>query len=391
MRWASFLSFGALSTDPPGPDVGDLIDWIGHMPNDVMREILPYLTSCMRDIAERGASGDVRARLLALYDRLTGLGALTSADADDGSDVMFKALNGPAGQIASGLLSLLSESTSGDAEVLRRLDALFDLPERPRLLALAMLVRSLTYLFRRERGWANDRLLPAMTDGSPDSVRLLGLWAQHDGNFDPLLFPALRDPLERALVSTEVDEESRKALTTVVTRVAFLVLSGNADIGVTRTDVRRMLTRCRREALGDAAWLIADRVAPQDDAWNRWVKPFFEELWPIDAETRGPEITRHVAMIPAACGDHFPAAVEALSRFIVAARTDSVFFGLGLDGKARALIERFPGAALQIAEEAIDPECYVPYDLSEFLDAVVGADPALRRHWRYRRLKAHRR
>jgi hypothetical protein len=222
-----------------------------------------------------------------------------------------------------------------------------------------------------------------------DSVRLLGLWAQHDGNVDPLLFPALRDPLELALVSTEVDEESRKALTTVVTRVAFLVLAGDTDIGVTRTDVRRMLTRSRGEALGHAAWLIAHQVAPQDDAWNRWVKPFFEEFWPIDAETRGPEVTRHVAMIPAACGDHFPAAVEALSRFIVAARTDSVFFALGLDGEARALIERFPDAALQIAEEAIDPESYVPYDLPEFLDAIAEADPAQSRHWRYRRLKAY--
>ena len=104
VRWASFLSFGALSTDPPGPDVGNLLDRIGQMPEDVMREILPYLTSCVRDIAERGASGDVRERLFALYDRLTDLVALTSADADDGSDVMFKALNGPAGQIGSGLL-----------------------------------------------------------------------------------------------------------------------------------------------------------------------------------------------------------------------------------------------------------------------------------------------
>ena len=81
--------------------------------------------------------------------------------------------------------------------------------------------------------------------------------------------------------------------------------------------------------------------------------------------------------------------MEALSRFIVAARTYSVFFGLGLDGEARALIERFPDAALQIAEEAIDPESYVPYDLPEFLDAITGADPALSRHWRYRRLKAY--
>ena len=70
-----------------------------------------------------------------------------------------------------------------------------------------------------------------MTDGSPNSVRLLGLWAQHDGNIDPLLFPALRDPLERALVSTEVDEESRKALTTVITRVAFLVLRATQTSG----------------------------------------------------------------------------------------------------------------------------------------------------------------
>lgn len=119
------------------------------------------------------------------------------------------------------------------------------------------------------------------------------------------------------------------------------------------------------------------------------MKPFFEEFWPIDAETRGPEITRHLAMIPAACRDHFPAAVAALSRFIVAARTDSVFFGLDLDEDARALIERFPGAALQLAEEVIDPESHVPYDLAEFLDAVAGADPALSRHWRYRRLKAY--
>ena len=48
VRWASFLSFGALSTDPPGPDVGHLLHRIGQMPDDVMREILPYLTSCTR-------------------------------------------------------------------------------------------------------------------------------------------------------------------------------------------------------------------------------------------------------------------------------------------------------------------------------------------------------
>lgn len=258
VRWASFLSFGALSVDPPGPDMVRLLGQIGQMPDDAMNEILPYLTSCMRDIAKQTTSGDVRTRLLALYDRLTGLVALTSAEADDGSDVMFKALNGPAGQIASGLLSLLSESESGNEEVRQRLDALFGLPSRPRLFALAILVRDMTYLFARERLWVSDRLLPAMTAGSSDSARLIGLWAGYSDNFDPLLFSAFREPLERALVSTEIDEESRKALTTVVTRVAFLVLSGDTKVGVTRTDIRRMMTRCRGESLGHAAWLIAN-------------------------------------------------------------------------------------------------------------------------------------
>lgn len=389
-RWASFLSFGALSADPPGPEILALLGRLAQMPDDAIAGILPYVTSYLRDAAEKAPLTDVRSLLLETYDRLieTVAGLPTDAD-EDSTDLMFKGLNRPAGQIAGGLLWVLDrgEDDADSVEVMRRLDRLFGWPPQPRQLALVILLRRLGWFFHFHHQWAVDHLFPTLTAGTPDSIRLLGYWAQFDQNYGRSLFAAMKGGIELALASTSSDAESMKALALVVTRAAFAVIDGNADIGVSKTDVRRMLTRCKGEALSDAAWVVAHQVA-KEDAWTKWVQPFFSDLWPIDADTRSPDVTRVLAMIPTACGSFLPAAVNALSQFIVPSPTDSIFFGLDLhDDDHRALVQRFPDAVLQLAEEVVDLEAGVPQDLTEFLDAVGRASPALRSHWRYRRLK----
>jgi hypothetical protein len=389
-RWASFFSFGALSADPPGPEISAILGRLQEMPSDALAETLPHITSFLKEIAEKAPSTGIRSLLLETYDRLIETVAGLPADADeDSTDLMFKGLNRPAGQIAGGLLWVLDrgQDDANSVEVMRRLDRLFGWPLQPRQIALVILLRRLGWFFHFHHQWAVDHFLPTLTAGTPDSIRLLGYWAQFDQNYGPSLFAAMKGAIEGALGSTDADAESRKAMATVVTRAAFSVLAGNTDIGISKTDVRRILTRCSADALSHLAWIIAHQIA-KEDAWAPTVQPFFSDLWPIDAESRGPEVTRELAMIPAACGSYFPVAVSALSQLIVPSRTDSIFFGLDLhDDDHRALIGRFPDAVLQLAEEVVDLEAGVPYDLSEFLDVVGRASPALRSHWRYRRLK----
>jgi hypothetical protein len=158
-RWASFFSFGALSTDPPGPEISAILGRLAQMPDDALVGILPYVTSYLRDVVEKAPPTEIRLLTLETYDRLIETIAGLPADVDDdGTDLMFKGLNRPAGQIAGGLLKLLGSGANAadSAEVLGRLDRLFGWPPQSRQLALVIVLADLCWLFHGRRQWESS-------------------------------------------------------------------------------------------------------------------------------------------------------------------------------------------------------------------------------------------
>ena len=91
--------------------------------------------------------------------------------------------------------------------------------------------------------------------------------------------------------------------------------------------------------------------------------------------------------IPAATGPHLPAAVALIIRLIVPGTLHSSIFDLGLHAKEQ-LIEQFPRELLDLAHAAIDFNEPMPYDLPQFLQALIGAAPELRDDPRYAALLA---
>ena len=132
-----------------------------------------------------------------------------------------------------------------------------------------------------------------------------------------------------------------------------------------------------------------DRAEDRAERWRAVIRPFLQEIWPLDAQLRDQGTSRSLIMMALSAGDAFPEAVDVIADFIVPYQFYLVAHQLCLQPEHNALVERYPRAFLRLASAIVDPACYpVPSDLAELLRRAVHADPDCQNEPSYVRLSA---
>jgi hypothetical protein len=132
------------------------------------------------------------------------------------------------------------------------------------------------------------------------------------------------------------------------------------------------------------------------EVFRRAARPFLSKVWPQERSLATPGVASAMADLPAASGDAFAEAVDAIARFLVPfqcwSMSDLGFHGVVDDEPALSQInnEAKAEALLHLLDKAIGTaeDSVVPFDLGRALDQIQQVGPALVRSQKFRRLAA---
>jgi len=277
------------------------------------------------------------------------------------------------------------------------------------------LIESLPYFLSADHSWTQEHLiLPLLNDDGAS----LALWRAiaRQTQFRNVL-EIIGNAMAEKATDRRLGRQTRQSLVFSVVVESLYALREKRDPAIPYQRVQQMLRTLDDEVRASAAKAIqqfivelsasAPTSAPPEGAegdvaepaaalFRSAAAPFLRDVWPQERSLATPGVSGALADLPAASGNAFVEAVDAVARFLVPFECWSMIdFGLyGEDGdeqklamindeaKARAFL-RLLNLTVGASEGAV-----VPYDLPNALDQISATSPSLTDSPEYRRLAA---
>lgn len=236
-----------------------------------------------------------------------------------------------------------------------------------------LLASNLIALFRVDRPWTEQHLLPLFGWSNPVEARAAWegfLWS-----------PRLHQPLLIAFKSQFLDTakhyvdlgEHRKQFATFLTYAAL----GPTE-GYTKEELRSAIGSLPREGLEESAQALSQAVESaadqREDYWKNRAQPFWQYIWPKSRELATPRITVSLTRLAIAARGEFPAALTAVIDWLQPIEhPDHVVHLLHESG----LCSKYPKDALKLLCAVIDDQRWGPEKLGKCLDQLLQAEPRL--------------
>lgn len=236
-----------------------------------------------------------------------------------------------------------------------------------------LLASNLIALFRVDRPWTEQHLLPLLGWSNPVEARAAWegfLWS-----------PRLHQPLLIALKSQFLDTakhyadlgEHRKQFATFLTYAAL----GPTE-GYTKEEFRSAIGSLPQEGLEESAQALSQAVESaadqREDYWKNRAQPFWQYIWPKSRELATPRITVSLTRLAIAARGEFPAALTAVIDWLQPIEhPDYVVHLLHESG----LCSKYPTDALKLLCAVIDDQRWGPEKLGKCLDQLIQAEPRL--------------
>ncbi len=363
---------------------------IQEVPESVLREIVSSVTSWM--MAATSESDQHEGIMIELMRRIMGL----NLQADTGIQVngapidqpVMEALNHPIGQVAQALVSLLFKRKPNDNDHLppdlaQLFIELCEVRAAEFRHGRVILSANLIALFRVDRAWSGTHLLPLLSWAAPSEARASWagfLWSPR--LYRPLLVAFKADLLATAEHYDDLGEHKRQ-YAPYLTYVAL-----NRPDEYSWADLEVAFRNLPGYALADSARALVQALEGagdrRDEYWRNRVKPFWQSAWPKSLDLISAPIAEQLARLCVAAIDEFPDVVAAVEDWLVPLEHPHYLLGL-LDESG--LCARFPDAALQLLRKIVDDQSQIHGSLTECIEEVSQAKPALRGSPEFRRLE----
>lgn len=246
-----------------------------------------------------------------------------------------------------------------------------------------LLASSLIALFRVDRLWTEQRLLPLFYwDAVPIEARSVWegfLWS-------PRLYPPLLISLKEAFLRTAANYESLGEHGRQY--AAFLTYAALAPIeGFASAEFRDAVAELPQRGLEEAAQALSQALEGAGDQreayWDNRVVPFWRDVWPKSLQLVTPTIAESLARMAISAGQKFPEALREVENWLcVLEHPDYVVRLLNESG----LCVDFPDDALALLVSIVGVQAWVPSDLRNCLTSIAHRNPILSEDHRYRRL-----
>lgn len=268
------------------------------------------------------------------------------------------------------------------------------------LIARHRLTAALHYFVQADEAWAKANLVnPLMTDNANTPA----LWrAVSSRILRRDVLKVIGHHVADRVTNRELDRNTRSQLLRSLVGESLGALLEQREPSVAHARLHQVLRLVEDEMRSSAAHVVVDFIEQVGDMQSRTAADvfstagtrFLEDVWPRDRSLVTPGVAKAFAELPAASGEAFSAAVDAVMSLLVPFDCHTLMdFGFGTgrtegegleligdQAKARALLD------LLDATVGSDEDATVPYDLSDALAHIESVDRRLAESRKFRRL-----
>jgi hypothetical protein len=328
----------------------------------------------------------------------------------DGGPMDLDVLNTSAGKLVGVFLAACPSlrdapapfADDGDLRQMREM--VINAPGRSGHIARHRMIESLTYFLNADREWAQRNLVsPLLTD----QTETLALWrAVARGPRGRAILRIIGNAMSEKANDRRLGRETQRSLVFSLIIECLYAFKESRDPAVRYERIQQMLRSLDDEVRAFAANSLqqfirelsaADGSAAAQraaDLFRSTAAPFLQQVWPQERSLVTPGVSSAFADLPAASGEAFADAVQAIERFLVPFECWSMFqygFERDSDGtkKIAAIDNPIKAAALlKLLNLTIGSSegSVIPYDLTEALDQIRSVAPPLTNDPIYRRL-----
>lgn len=249
--------------------------------------------------------------------------------------------------------------------------------------ARLLLARNAIALFRVDRVWAEEYLLP-LFDWQRSATEARAAWQGFLWSprlYRPLFAAFKADFLETARHYTDLSECGRQ-YAAILTYAAL----DPADI-FTLDDLSRATIALPQEGLQEAAQALVHAIEgsgeQREQYWGNRIKPYWNNIWPKSRELLSVSISEPLARLVIAARGAFPSALETVRDWLQPHKHLGSAVYLLLES---GLCGQFPHDALDLLDRIIADQPWPPRELDACLKAIVTDWPEAIQDTRYQRL-----
>lgn len=309
-------------------------------------------------------------------------------DGIDGNDAVEQALNHPVGHVTQALLNIWFKRDPKDGDGLPvKLETFFsqlcDIDVAQFRHARVLLASRLVALFRVDRPWTEDHLLP-LFNWSRDVAEAKAVWEGFMWSprlYRPLLIALKKNFLDTANRYAEFGQHAQQ-LAAFLTHVAL-----DPPDTYTVLDFQTAFAALPQEGLRESARTLVQALEGADeqgeDYWTNRIQPFWKGIWPKSSELVSQDIAEVLARLSIAARGKFPEALSAIRYWLIPPEAPDFVVQLLHES---GLSSRFPKDALCLLNAIISDQPWAPVQLSLCLMAMSQAEPALLQDPLYLRL-----
>ena len=358
-----------------------------NVPDAVLQPLAPTVSYWLRVISKTFKDQAAHeAHFFALVERIL---ALNIEDGTDRDDRIGQAINHPVGHVTQALLNWWYRGSLEDGQGLpeklkARFTGLCDTRISRFRHARVLLARHIIALFRVDRDWASQHLLPLFNwQGSREEAG--AAWQGF------LCSPRLYRPLMEAIKPAFLDTATHyKKLGEYPEQYAALLASAALDRGdtFTKAELASATRSLPVNGLHDTAQVLVRALESAGNQranyWSNRVAPYLRDIWPHTRDRISPDISESFGRLCIAAQDQFPEALAQLKDWLQAVEYPDFLVDClheaGLCGK-------FPEQALEFLSRVVGEQTQsYPGDLGDCLEKIESALPELKADQRFERL-----
>lgn len=332
--------------------------------------------------------------------------SVSGSSVDDSRETMdLDTLNTPAGKLVGVFLTAcpslneIPHPFETNAPLRQMRDALLLADGRSRLIAQHRLIEALPYFLRADHTWTAEHLIRPLLNDDAASLALWRAIARRTHHFEVLTI--IGDAMAERAIDRRLGRETRRRLVFSLVVDTLHAFRQGHDPAVSNSRVTQMLRTLDDEIRAYAASTIEQFVTEVSENQNENAElfrsaaaPFLKKVWPQERSLTTPGVSKGLADLPAASGEAFAEAVEAIERFLVPfecwSMLDYGLFGEEDDTKKLSMIDDVTKAQalLRLLDLTVGTSegAVIPYDLTDALDQIRAVAPSLAEVPTYRRL-----
>jgi hypothetical protein len=365
---------------------------VNTMPDAILQEIVHAVTWWIEAISK--VLNRHENILLSLCRRLLELPLEAASETRNNGEPIDRpvteAINHPVGHVTQALINFWFKQSPNDNDSLptelaplftQLCDITVDRFRHGRVLLGANLIA----LFRVDRPWTERYLLPLFEWDRPAEASAVWegfLWSPR--LYQPLMTAFKPQFLETARHYSQLGEHRRQF-------AAFLTYASLGPIeDYSMDEFRSAIGALPSGGLEESAQALAQALegaAEQCEVyWKNRVQPFWRNVWPKFLDLASPQIARSLTRLAIAARGEFPSALIAVQDWLQPIEyPHNEVTRLRVSGLCR----RFPSEALKLLNAVIPATRFESPELTQCLNEISEASPALTRESSYRRLSGN--